>query len=218
MVAIIIIIIGIIVVCVIAGISAALVISAGSVEIFEENPDDSLTSEEINILEQSENIPKQFIEITSDNPEFFEKWCHDQNGKWEINVSQIGGFCYFDSRTEKTKAELEWDKLQNPVILGDTAQKICTVLNLECNSDAEFEGWFDDEEGYVKLDYSLHDKEYSFRIQEDDVKYSRPAVSSFWYSYDEVFEQRLYFELSDDFYFSGDKIQVSGNIFDLPGK
>ncbi len=200
----------------IAGISIAAVMAITFVATLGDDSDVSLSPEEINKLEQSENIPRQFIEITNDNPEFFEKWCRDQNGNWEIKQSQIGGFCYFDSRTEKIKAELEWDRLQHPVIIGDDAQKICHVLDLKCNQDAEFEGWFDDETGYVKLDYSLHDKEYSFRIQGDSIEYSRPDVSSFWYSYDEAFDQRLNFELSDNFYFAGNEIQISGNVFEHP--
>ena len=209
-------IVGIVVACVIVGISATWVISNEPIAVFEDSPNSSLTADEINKLEQSERIPSQFIKITSDNPEFFEKWCQDQNGNWDINQFQMGGVCFFESRTEKLKAELEWDKLQHPVVSGENAQKICHVLRLECNQDTEFEGWFDDETGYIKLDYSLHDKEYSFRIQGDSMEYARPDVSNFWYSYDETFGQRFYFEFSDEFYFAGDKIQVSGSIFDLP--
>ena len=211
-----IVIVGIVVACVIIGISTTWVISNEPIAVFEDSPDSSLTADEINKLEQSERIPNQFIKITRDNPEFFEKWCQDQNGNWEINQFQTGGVCFFDSRTEKLKAELEWDRLQHPLVSGENAQKICHVLRLECNQDAEFEGGFDDETGYTKVDYSLHDKEYSFRIHGDSMEYARPDVSNFWYSYDETFDQRFYFELSDDFYFAGDKIQVSGSIFDLP--
>ena len=210
-----IVIIGIIVAGVIAGIFTALIVITIPVDTFDDDQDVSLTPEEINKLEQSERIPSQFIKITNSNSKFFEKWCHDQNGKWDINQSQIGGVCFFDSRTEKIKAEIEWDKLQHPVVSGDDAQKICHVLDLKCNPDAEFEGWFDDETGHIKLDYSLHDEEYSFRIQGDSLEYSRSDVSNTWYSYDDdpVLGQTLFFKLSDDFYFAGDEIRLSGKIW-----
>lgn len=210
-----IVIVGIVVACAIMGISVTWVISNEPVAVFEDSPDSSLTADEINKLEQSERIPNQFIKITRDNPEFFEKWCQDQNGNWEINQFQTGGVCFFDSRTEKIKAELEWDRLHHPVITGNDAQKICHVLNLKCNQDADFEGGFDDETGYVKLDYSLHGKEFSFRMQEGNLEYSRPDISNTWHSYDDdpTLSQTLFFELSDDFYLAGDEIRLSGNVW-----
>ncbi|MFB5620847.1 MAG: hypothetical protein ACE5RC_06940 [Nitrosopumilus sp.] len=194
------------------GISVIIISSLVALFAFEEKSN-TLTDEEINKLEQSQKSQNYFIDITNDNPEFFEKWCIEQNGKWDAHVSQIGGFCNFDSKLQKDLAMIGWDKLQHPIVQGEMAQKICNILDLECPTDPKFDGWFDDETGYVKLTYAIQDREFSFRILEDSLEYSRNGFYDNWYSYEDTFGQNLSFELDDDFYFSGDVIQVSGFVW-----
>jgi len=111
---------------------------------------------------------------TSDTMTFDESWCIENNGLW------MGNHCYYENKEDYYLSSTILKESEKSKIIGVTAKKICTILEIQCPSEPVFDAWYNTDEQYSQFSYWKSDVEYTFRITDTEIKYRTSAEPNTW--------------------------------------
>lgn len=207
-----------------AGVSAVVIILVIAILALEDKPQSSLSTEEINELEQGEkligsrsnSIPFYGFE-SGGNMTVYEEWCTATKGFWE-DIGLDKGECVFETRTQHRLAFSILTELLQPTITGKPAQEICRFLALNCPQQASFDGLYQLGSGITFVIYDHKGTEYKFDVSdEDNITFTKNrSQESFHLSENATFEEKFSIQVKTgyDYYTLGEKIAISGIVRD----
>jgi len=111
---------------------------------------------------------------TRDTMTFDESWCIENNGLW------MGNHCYYENKEDYYLSSTILKESEKSKIIGVTAKKICTILEIQCPSEPVFDAWYNTDEQYSQFSYWKSDVEYTFRITDTEIKYRTSAEPNTW--------------------------------------